>query len=189
MEDFDPNDLLHQSESPHLAQCLTQDEFRLVFIVAFTAVAEGFVGAYPLERYATDGLEGSTDDWTELWRRAIRFLTFECDATFEGVEAKRDGRILAREVEPRNMIYVHGLRQGDSPDPLRCIEAAIAMAPTKCPGLLLGPLHDLKVMIRGQLDEIQMDDDPRIQREMANLTDHALESIGLRRIPYGGTVH
>lgn len=179
-------------QAPHLFQFLGFDEWQLVFVVAFLAQTDAYGEAYPIHRYFTPGSEGETDSWIELFRRAIRYLSFEHGVTFTGIEAHRDGRIVGSIVEPGNIKYAQ-LLSGQASAPLPELPLTLRRA--------LGYLEDHGIHSLDQepiltaLDQVERDvawakaqADPDVVVELDNLRDQALAEIGVERVGKG-TVH
>lgn len=169
-------------EIPHLFQCLSWEEFSLVFAISFIDKTEGFEGAYPIAQFATPGFEGDTDDWSELFRRTIRYLARSCDIQFEGIAAKGDGRLLCRMVEPGNALYI-GLMRTGCPNPIIQIERALGYLNASLDSLVdREPMHDMLHALRE--DVVAMG--KRVNRDkldkLFKFRDEALASVGVVRV-------
>lgn len=147
---------------PTFFEFLTRDEVRLCFCLAFLENAQGFGGAYPTERFATPSIEGRTDSWIELFRRAIRYLALECDFEFQALDVRADGHILsAGAIEPRNVAYQALFDSGGMPDLEAALRDTIPMVEREIPGLDPEPLRAALSKVSGDVKVAEQMDPKR----------------------------
>lgn len=169
------------SEDHHLFQYLTQEEWKLVFALAFLANSDTFEGCYDLKRYATPEAECT---WEELFRRGIRFLALGHGFDFQGVRVHQGGEIsLVRRVQPENQIYAVNARAGRLPgNPLYALATAIEMAQQFLPDLDVSHMRAAMAQIEKDLAETRAQWKPEQIQQMYEERKTALESIGVRPI-------
>lgn len=164
-------------QPPHLFQCLTREEFKTCWAIAFTSRATGYENAYGLERYATPGLEGESADWLEIFKRVIRMLNLRWGYIFTGILPRDDGEIVGGLIEHRNSAFLWQFKSGAIPDPQSALTMALDDEQLKMCGINLEPL-------RMALDDIN--DSVRLMmaehgQEAANLAVVHKEAIKMGR--------
>lgn len=165
-----------EQQAPHLFVCMTREEFKLIFAVAFIASADLFEGAYDIERYATEG--GMSDDWVELFKRAIRYLVYDCGAEFPGLEPVDDGAIYVQPIEPRNEAYIYLMGGGRLPDVEDAMRVALELAPHRAPKLDTEPLQEALVTIARQKESLRKQMNPEAVRAIMELRNRTLAGSG-----------
>lgn len=178
------------AQVPHPFQCLSQDEWRLYFSIAFLESTDLFAGSYDLARFASPGCEGPTDDYIELLWRVCRFLWQEHGEQLGSLEVGPGGSITtAGPVEPGNICYVAQLRGGGLPDLSLAFRSALWLAEERLPGLDTEPLRAGlaqierdRALARRLSAEAGSEQRQRIERDRERLRDEALASVGVVRI-------
>lgn len=165
-----------EQEAPHLFVCMTREEFKLIFAVAFIASADMFEGAYDTERYASEGAMG--DNWIELFKRAIRYLVYDCGAEFQGLEPVDDGAIYVEPVEERNEAYVYLLGMGKLPNVEDAMRVALEMTPHRAPKLDTEPLREALATIARQKESLRKQMNPEAVRAVMELRNRTLAGSG-----------
>jgi hypothetical protein len=161
---------------PHLFECLSRTELKACLAVAFVAKAADYK-SYGIDRYATPGTEGPTDSWIELLKRTIRLLALEHEVQFQGVEAKRDGRMLCSVVEPRNRLYIKHMESGGMPHIGDALRTAIEMS-QGWQGFDAEPLRSALADVEANLDELRADVDTDKLAAVLKLRQRALAEVG-----------
>lgn len=162
---------------PHLLHCMARLEVKAVFAVAFLCKSRDFEGSYAIDAYATPGEEGPTSSWLELFRRTVRFLAFQHGVAFQGLTPKRDGRILARVVEPRNQIYVTLLESGGLPNIPDALREAIR-ASENWQGFDAEPLRAALADVEQSLADLRDGVDPDQMGALMKLRQRAMAEAG-----------
>lgn len=158
----------------HLFECVSQDELRLAFSIAFLEVTDAFSGSYSIHRYATPGYEGPTRDWLELFMRAIRFLALEKGYEFEALQVSRSGSIGGvRRVCPANLNYVI-LLDGGLPDVEIALRHAVEFAEQRVPSLDAEPLKQALAQVRRDVAMAMAQADPE---ETKLIREHRREAF------------
>jgi len=185
-------------ERPHLFCFLTREEWKLCYAAAFIEHQgqSDYGGALGLDRYATPGLEGRTDDWSEEFRRAIRWLAMEHGFEFQTLRVGENGSITGRPTEPDgwsddvpraplwgNALFVFMLAQGQLPNPLDAIRHAISWC-VRYPTLPLDTFRAVEADIMESLADVSPID-PEIQATLERLDQEALNVLGVLRGPRG----
>ncbi len=182
------------SQQPHLFTFMNHDEWKLAFVVAFISTTDQYEDIYPLKRYATPGLEGESNDWIELFKRAIRYLALECDFTFSGLEVYRDGRMTGTPVCPQNVMYAAMLSGNlvvPLPDLPLAFQTAIQVADVegRAPGLDVEPIRDALARVERDLAQALAEADPDVARGLAELRTKALREVGVVVTPSKLTIN
>lgn len=178
------------AQIPHPFCCLSKDEFRLAFSIAFLEATDLFSGSYDLARFASPGCEGPTDDYIELLWRTCRFLWQEHGVQLGSLEVGPGGSITtAGPVCEGNINYVTQLRGGGLPDLRLAFRTALWLAEERLPGLDAEPLRAAlaqierdRALVQRLRDEAASDRGEKIQRDVERLRDEALASVGVVRV-------
>lgn len=137
---------------PHLWEYLSREELILVFCVTMVAQSDVTADAYPINEYPTPGEEGPTNDWTELTKRAIRYLSFEHGSLWQGIQVHRDGSITGeRPIAEIHAIYIAQFKTGGFPNFDILIPQALDIASVRVPTLYLEPMRSLLAEIQEEL--------------------------------------
>jgi hypothetical protein len=170
---------------PHLFICLTREEFKLCFALAFIEHQgrEDYGGAIGLDRYATPGTEALADSWEEEVKRAIRYLTFDHGFVFEAIRAYENMSIQGHPIEEGNMVYVLQMKDGGLPNVLSALQQAIAWG-EQYPSLPLDTFRAVERDVQASLESIPRLD-PDIQASLEELDAAALDAVGVVRGPRG----
>jgi hypothetical protein len=162
---------------PHLFHFLSRDELRLALCVAMAAKSASSYQCYPLIEHRTPGYEEATDDWSELVRRAVRYLHFEHGLKLEALRPRRDGRILSTgPIEPGNERYVNVFRSGGFPDFRVLVPKACRFAQLTVPTLDREPLRHLKAEIEAEIERGVRETPAEELAEVAAINRAAFES-------------
>lgn len=179
--------------SPTLSTHLTREELLTCWALAYTSMFEDYEDAYPLDRYASIGLEGTTNAFGEHLRRAVRYLHFEHGLDFEGLEVQIGGNIeMASEVEPRNAIFLlramknrmNGVEHAAMPiHPVAALEVALSWLPERAPGMDLGPLREALHETERSVEEWKNTMTPEQYEVEEEALDASLKIWGVERRP------
>jgi hypothetical protein len=170
---------------PHLFICLTREEFKLCFALAFieSQGREDYGGAIGLDRFPTPGTKAQADSWEEEVRRAIRYLDDEHGFQFEGIQAGNNGSLQCHPIEEGNMVYVLQMKDGGLPNVLSALQQAIAWG-EQYPSLPLDTFRAVERDVQASLESIPRLD-PDIQASLEELDAAALNAVGVVRGPRG----
>lgn len=167
------------TDGPHLFQCLSKEEFHVVFAVAFLEANDLFDGSYPISAHASEDHPGETLNWIELFKRAIRYLNRECGMGFSGIDVYPDGELAVEMVEPRNWLYVTMMGDlGMLPNPEKAIELAIELQPHRMPGLNVQPMREALAVIEQHKRSIREQINPDAARALMEFREAALRGAG-----------
>jgi hypothetical protein len=165
---------------PHLIQCLSWKEFWLTYALALTEVLDaGFEGSYPLKAHASPGMPPVTNDWTEHFRRAVRYLALEKGHIFDGLSVERDGVILGAMSTPQNDLFLVQFRQGSMPSPDRACQVAIQVIEEQGLEIATEPLRQMLEQVRQHRAEVVEQVDPDEEAELLKLRRAALSTLGI----------
>lgn len=181
---------------PTLWTHLTRDELMACWALSFVGTFERYEDSYPLEAYATEGLEGPTRNPGEMTRRAIRYLALDQGYEFAGLTvSKTTGGIeLQSEVEPRNLVFLlrmtkhrlHGASHAAMPiDPRVAYRTALLWLPEHCPGVDLSALEEALAETDAAAGEWKDRLSPEELLEEEEILDASLAAVGIERVPKG----
>lgn len=175
--------------SYHLFQHLAQEEWKLVFALAFLESTDTWAGSYDLDRFSIDpplSAPGhlAEDFWLSLFTRAIRFLALGHKFEFEGLRATENGEIvLTRPVQLENIIYVNNMRANRMPgNPQYALLTAIEVAGRRLPELDLAPMRAALRQIDEDLATVRANRNAQALHEEYKTREAALRTIGVRPV-------
>ena len=163
-----------------LFQCMAREEFKLAYAVCFLADSEDYGQHCDLTPFATPGCESQGDTWLESFRRVVRWLSLEHGFVWEGLDPQQDGRIRARQVEPRNFIYFNMLATGQSPDIEDALVTAIRLLEERAPAAPVEAFRAALADVRATLATVP-GVDPDAQRQADEFAEQALGIVGVVR--------
>jgi hypothetical protein len=165
--------------TPHLFEFLSFEEWKLCFSIAFLEASDLFEASYEIHRYPTPGQEGPTNDFTELFKRAIRFLSFEHGFRFDALEVHRDGRLTSSgPICPGNAAFFVLLKDKGLPNLPLAFSVAIELAQERATSLPLEPLREAKLQVDQDRAGALSRADPRAERERARMRRSILDELG-----------
>lgn len=167
--------------SLHIFECLTRPEWKLCYTLVSLLHFEGYKDSYPIDDYATPGLEGETSNVEELFRRAARFLALEVGMEFEGLHSfEASGSFKGLPIERRNLVYLEPIRVGHVPsDLVHSARVAVAVANEKAPGLDTRPIEEFLYEQANIVDRVVGQADPQETGEEIERSKEALKHLGI----------